>query len=612
MKRHTEKLVRRSAAALAAVSALSLAGCSVRTGSPDASVVSMASISGTVHGGQQPVSGARVYMFAVNTSGYGNNAQSILVNPGYVTTTSGGAFSITGAYTCPSNAQVYLAAFQGNPGLAAGTNNASLNLVAGLGSCSALTSATNVTINEVSTAAMTYALAGFMSNYVQVSTSASNAPGIARAFASIPNMINVATGTVLTTTPGGNGTVPAAEINTLADVIAPCVNSPGNDGNCAALFAATTPAGGTAPTDTVSALLSIAQNPGNNVAQIYNLVAANSPFQPTLTSAPNDWTVALNYTGGGLSNPYGLAIDIAGNVWATNPSANSVTQLNYVGVPQATFTGNGLNSPRGISTDIPGNAFVANFTANNVVRISNANIISTFTGGGLSNPSDVAVDGNNMVYVANQAGNSISAFSPSGAPVNANGYIGGGLNGPTSIAVDGTGQIVATNLNGNSVTKLTSAGVFASATGFMGAGITSPVGVALDASNNIFVANTNTTVSKLSSTGVAASGSPISGGGTGTQAGIAIDGAGNIFVSDVNNSIKVINGSNNTAKSPSTGFQGGGMNSPGRLLLDVSGNLWVVNSGASAGSITEFIGIGAPTASPLASAINTGKVGARP
>src|SRR5271166_5653949 len=131
--------------------ALLLSGCSsapVRTANPvQTSQVQGAALHGKVHGGQQPIVGAGVYLYAANTTGYGglgipasssNASISLLKSPGYVTTDSNGNFSITGDYTCPSaSTQVYLYSIGGNPG--AGTNSAA-SLLAGLGSCGSLSS----------------------------------------------------------------------------------------------------------------------------------------------------------------------------------------------------------------------------------------------------------------------------------------------------------------------------------------------------------------------------------------------------------------------------------------------------------------------------------------
>ena len=44
----------------------------------------------------------------------------------------------------------------------------------------------------------------------------------------------------------------------------------------------------------MTAALRIAQNPSNNVTKIFGLAKADTYFHPTLTAAPNDWTLTLS------------------------------------------------------------------------------------------------------------------------------------------------------------------------------------------------------------------------------------------------------------------------------------------------------------------------------
>src|SRR5438445_4103263 len=75
----------------------------------------------SVHGGQQPVSGATLQLYAVGTTGDGSAATALLTQA--VTSDANGNFDITGAYTCPSaSTLVYITATGGNPGLSPGTN----------------------------------------------------------------------------------------------------------------------------------------------------------------------------------------------------------------------------------------------------------------------------------------------------------------------------------------------------------------------------------------------------------------------------------------------------------------------------------------------------------
>ena len=122
---------------------------------------------------------------------------------------------------------MYLTASGGNPGLTAGTNNSAISLVATLTDCNTLkanAATTFITINEVTTVAATYALVQFIGAGGIGAISYANA-GLVNAFATVHNLVNTSTGVALATTPNGNGVVPQQEINTLADLLVPCVNS---------------------------------------------------------------------------------------------------------------------------------------------------------------------------------------------------------------------------------------------------------------------------------------------------------------------------------------------------------------------------------------------------
>jgi uncharacterized repeat protein (TIGR03803 family) len=251
-------------------------------------------LTGNVHGGQQPVTGAKIYLYEVSTSATAGAATSLLTAPGYVTSDTSGDFTITGDYTCPAGAYVYLLATGGNPGLAANTNNAELTLGAALGPCSSLTASSFFTINEVTTVAAAYSFSAIATSETQVGSASTSA--IVSAFGNITNLIDPRSGTALTVTPAGGGIVPQAEINSLANVLAACVNSDGTGTPCAALMSAANVSSiGGKPVDTFQAALNIAQNPGTNVAAIYKIADPASPFQPTLSQAPSDWSIVIQY-----------------------------------------------------------------------------------------------------------------------------------------------------------------------------------------------------------------------------------------------------------------------------------------------------------------------------
>ncbi|MCU1253613.1 MAG: hypothetical protein JWQ49_6642 [Edaphobacter sp.] len=85
-----------------------LTGCSLQqTASPKPQPA--VKLTGSVHGGQQPIVGAHVYLFAANDTGYGQPSISLLnaASTGasdslgaYVLTDANGGFTITGDYAC--------------------------------------------------------------------------------------------------------------------------------------------------------------------------------------------------------------------------------------------------------------------------------------------------------------------------------------------------------------------------------------------------------------------------------------------------------------------------------------------------------------------------------
>ena len=102
-----------------AATAVVLGGCGAGTVSGTGNLPggsSAAATLGHVMGGEQPVRGASVQLFAVGTTGEGSAATPLLRSS--VSTDANGGFSLTGLYTCPSAATpVYLTATGGDPGI---------------------------------------------------------------------------------------------------------------------------------------------------------------------------------------------------------------------------------------------------------------------------------------------------------------------------------------------------------------------------------------------------------------------------------------------------------------------------------------------------------------
>ena len=624
--------------------AVFLSGCAMtNSASPTASLA--AAIRGNVHGGQQPVIGAHVYLLAANNTAYGAASISLLSSTAtglsdsigaYVLTKSDGSFSITSDYTCTSGTQVYLYALGGNPG--AGTN-AAAGFLAAIGQCPAsgsfAASVPYIYMNEVSTVAAAYSMSGFATDALHVSSSNSSLAqaGIAIAFANAANLAGIATGTALTATPAGNGLVPQTTINTIANILATCVNSSGPATvPCTTLFANTYPAGFSGTQDTATAAIYIAHNPGSNVGPLFAMTTPAQPFAPALSSTPTDFTIGIIYsgtatTGGGLNFPQSISIDKFGDVWVANTGNSSVSELTGNGTPLSPptgFTSAQLFIPTAIAIDPNQNAWLADSGNNNLTKFSTAGVptVPSYTGGGLASPQSISIFGTNAIWIANFGSTTIpgnvSLFNSAGvAQSPAAGFTGiGGISVPVSVAVDQTGSAWIANkgISGNgSVSKLKSDGTALSpTTGFTAGGINFPSAVAVDFFDNIWIANYNgQSVTELQNSGVPKSPSTgYTGGGLKNPSAIAIDGAGYAWIANAgNNSVSEFT-SQGASVSPATGFAVDFVGFPQAIAVDGAGSLWVANG--SAQSVTQLIGIATPVATPLATAAQTGTLGSRP
>jgi len=561
-------------------------------------------------------------MYAAGTSGYGTGATSILNGSSSVITDSKGDFSLASGYTCPSSSsQVYLIATGGQTG-SSGVNSEAV-LMAALGDCGDLSSSTFISMNEVSSVAAVYALAQFMTpGSTAVGTSSTNITGLVNAFHTAANIVDLTKGNALTTTPAGNGTVPANTINALANIMGACVNTPGGTGVCSSLFAAATPPGGTVPSDTLAAMLDIARNPGQNVATLFKLAPTKALFQPTLSGAPPDWTLSIEYTGGGLNAPGLPAIDAAGDIWVPNAvDPGTLSEFSPIGEPLSGangFSGGGLSLPFAVAVDVSGNVWSANFgqpdvsehTAGGTPLSGNG-----FTATGLSPQYGIALDAAGNIFTANY-NSTVTKLNAAGASIGQ--FTGGGLNFGYAVAIDKSQNVWVPNAGplltpGDTISSFSNSGTAASPSGFLGGGLNGPESVAIDATGNVWAGNfSSSSVSKFSSAG-----SPLSNAGYATPApvaGIAVDGSNTIWTANADGSVSHLSNSG-TAISPATGYLAPAATGEVGIAIDASGNVWTTDAYQNAAnqySLFEYIGAAGPTAVPLQQALKSNLLGQKP
>jgi hypothetical protein len=638
-------------ATLASLSAISLlAGCgSLSTATTATPVTQALHMTGSVHGGQQPVSSAKIYLYAV--SDYtGGPSTSLLTGTGYATSLADGSFTISGDYTCPSGntaVPTYLLALGGNPGMAAGTNNSAIALAAALGPCSALMASTFININELSTVAAVTALQQFITDDTHIGANTTNAqngysavPSLTTAMLTVNNLYNLTSGVAMTAPVNGNGTSPYRKLNTLGNILANCINTTSSSSdNCQNLFNATKTAS-TTPTDTFGAMLLIARNPGSSVATLYGQSSGITPYQPTLPAAPNDYSLAISYTAGNLTNPGPLSLDNAGDVWIANcascvtgsTGSDAIVGFSPTGSVlsnNANFTLN-VHNPVGIALDayngiwVIENASASGTPGNQVTRLDysmgcvedtatykcNSSVFPVALSGA---PGGLALLESNFpadAYVTDSTNGKLARIQSTGTVLST--VATTGLSNPTGIIADGLRNLY---LVGSSSTNLLQYSTTSSAfTTFPGVETSGTTGLGADGADHIWSANPGGSVSTvLGYTGAMTSGSGYAAGLK--QAGnVSIDGAGTAWIADCrvncggsgNDNVVHLSAAGASLLA-SDGLQDATLATPSATAIDSSGNLWISNTKGS--SITELVGVAAPVVLELEAAASLHALG---
>jgi sugar lactone lactonase YvrE len=194
-------------------------------------------------------------------------------------------------------------------------------------------------------------------------------------------------------------------------------------------------------------------------------------------------------TGGNarFRNPWDVAVDSLGNVFVADMSNDAVRKITPDGqvttlAGQAGVSGTAdgfgsdarFNDPFGVAVDAAGNIYVSDTGNNSIRKITPGGMVTTLAGlpgyagnddgsAGTArfwNPQGLTVDAAGNIYVADTSNNTVRKITPSGAVSTLPALIGaksGGstqLSNPGGVAVDGAGNVYIADTNNHCVRKI--------------------------------------------------------------------------------------------------------------------------------------------------------------
>ncbi len=397
-----------------------------------------------------------------------------------------------------------------------------------------------------------------------------------------------------------------------------------------------------------------------------------------------------------LDSPQGLVTDGAGNLYIANED-NVVREVDSAGMITTAagvagaggFAGDGglapsalLSNPLGIAVDPAGDLFISDNNNQRIRRVDGAGTIMTVAGTGargvngdrgaatsapLIAPECALADGNGNLIVSNTSAHTVRRVDSAGtittvAGTGTAGFAGDGglatlaeMNSTPSIALDGAGNMYIADNQNHRIRRVDAAGIITTvagngAAGFSGDGgaatsaeLDNPQGVAIDGGGNLVIADTlNARIRRVDSTGVITT---IAGNGTAGFFGdngqatsaelsrpisIAFDAAGNLFVSDTGNAriraiapsgvIKTLAGNGTAGATGDGGLATNAEIAPSGIGVDAAGNVYFADSTDqrirridSGGTITTVVGNGTNASTgdggPVAGATLSGPAG---
>ncbi len=344
-------------------------------------------------------------------------------------------------------------------------------------------------------------------------------------------------------------------------------------------------------------VVSISGGPGTNRSSSAYTVA------PRITTVAGNGSSGFSGDGGlatnaTMTNPMGIALDSAGDIFFADSGSSRVREVNLSGIIN-TF----VQSPTtvtGMAFDSSGNLYIVAQMSHAVYEVSPSGSVTKVVGTGystgsidgeggdprddlgdgkqalscsLSYPTDVAIDASGNLYIADKnnqrvrkvdhttgivstvAGTGVAGGSGDGGPATS-----AQLNQPSGLAIDNQGNLYIAEQGGNRVRKVSTSGIISTVAGtgtygYSGDGYAAtvaklaiPYAVAVDGSGNLYIADTGnnrirkvdtagiiTTIAGNGSSGYSGDGGPSTAAALNKPMGVAVDASGNVVISDTFN-----------------------------------------------------------------------------
>jgi DNA-binding beta-propeller fold protein YncE len=254
--------------------------------------------------------------------------------------------------------------------------------------------------------------------------------------------------------------------------------------------------------------------------QTLNVTQAGSTYVP---AAPVTTLVSS-----GLSYPFGVAMDGAGNLYIADTDNNAIKKWTAANNSVTTLVSSGLDSPQSVAVGGSGNVYIAD-TQNSAIRectATNGQVI-TLVSSGLYYPHGVAVDGSGNVFIADTDNNAIKEWMPVNSNVTT--LAASGLSSPYDVAVDAADNVYIADTENYAIKQWAAAN--GNVNTLVSLGLVFPAGVAVDGGGNVYIADTDDGAIK-EWTAVSSNVTTLVSSGLYDPRGVAVDGARNVYIAD--------------------------------------------------------------------------------